>query len=359
MTKQLRFLLSPISLLYGLVISMRHYFYDREILLSKKFDLPLIVIGNLAVGGTGKSPMTEYLIRLLKGSFKIATLSRGYGRKTRGFMYVEEEDPAEMVGDEPLQFKSKYPDITVAVSADRVLGVNKLKDWHDVILLDDALQHRALVPGLSILLLEYSSLFQTRLLLPAGNFRDTYNRRKRADIIIVSKCPADLSDENRQKALAEVAADAHQPVFFSHFTYGTPYRYVKASHTIFKEEKELSKEDSVLIVTGIANPTPLYDHVSKKVHAFQNLSFRDHHLYSQKDIASICERFNSIEADNKYILTTEKDFQRLKGYLSSSDLKDLPVFVIPIEAAFNKRDADEFTSLVVAYCKNENKVATS
>ena len=359
MIKQLRFLLLPFSALYGLAISVRHYLYDQKLLLSKKFDIPLIVIGNLAVGGTGKSPMTEYLIRLLKDSFKVATLSRGYGRKTTGFMYVEEEDSAEMAGDEPLQFKCKYPDITVAVSTDRVLGVNKLKDWHDVILLDDALQHRALVPGLSILLLEYSSLFQSRLLLPAGDFRDTYNRRKCADIIVISKSPTDLSEENRQKALMEVAAEAHQPVFFSYLKYGKPYRYIKAGHTIFKEEKDLEKGDAILVVSGIANPAPLYDYVTPKVETVQKLSYRDHHLYSEKDISVIRERFDSIQATNKYILTTEKDFQRLKGYIDSSALANLPIYVVPIEASFSREEADRFCSLILDYCKKGNNVETN
>src|SRR5690606_6426916 len=170
MLNYLRLLLLPFSFLYGLIIILRNKAYDRGILKSKGFEIPTIVVGNLAVGGAGKSPMTEYLIRMLMHSYKVATLSRGYGRRTKGFLLVENQDDPIKVGDEPLQFKRKYPEITVAVCEDRVVGVEKLKNDHDLVILDDAYQHRALKPGFSILLLEYKSLFKPKFLLPAGNF---------------------------------------------------------------------------------------------------------------------------------------------------------------------------------------------
>ncbi|WP_299290600.1 tetraacyldisaccharide 4'-kinase, partial [uncultured Mucilaginibacter sp.] len=176
-----RYLLLPFSWVYGLVVIIRNYFYDTKIFKSNKFDLPIIVIGNLEVGGAGKSPMTEFLIQTLKPNFKIATLSRGYGRKTKGFFYADKNSMAEMIGDEPRQFKQKFPNITVAVCESRVFGVEKLQQEHDVILLDDAFQHRALEPGFSILLFDYGKLGQPRFLLPAGNYREPFSGRKRAD----------------------------------------------------------------------------------------------------------------------------------------------------------------------------------
>jgi len=344
----LRLFLWPFSLIYGLIIVLRNYLYDRGVFKSEKFDLPVIVIGNLAVGGTGKSPMTEYLIRLLKDSFKIATLSRGYGRETKGFLYVNETDSAKTVGDEPLQFKTKYPDVTVAVSEDRVLGVKRLKDKHQIIILDDAYQHRALMPGFSILLLDYDGLFQPRLLLPAGDFRDSYGQRKRSDMIIVSKSPAHLSEENKKNALRKVAANPNQPVLFSFLRYGIPYNILEGSPV--KEEKILQKEDHVLIVTGIANPKPLLNYVKENCDAVRLLSYPDHHDFTIKDINDITKQFHALEFNKKYILTTEKDFQRLKVYLKQSVMADLPIWVIPIEASFSDDDRKQFASLILNYC---------
>jgi len=348
MIQFLRLFLWPFSFLYGLIIALRHYLYDRGVFKSEKFDLPVIVIGNLAVGGTGKSPMTEYLIRLLKDSFEIATLSRGYGRKTKGFLYVKETDSAKTVGDEPLQFKAKYPDITVAVSEDRVVGVEKLKEKYQVIILDDAFQHRALVPGFSILLLDYESLFQPRLLLPAGNFRDLYSQRKRADLIIVSKSPAHLSEKNKKKALKKVAANPNQPVLFSFLRYGMPYNTSERSSV--KKEKILQKEDHVLIVTGIANPKPLLNYVKVNCDVVRLLSYPDHHDFTVKDINEIVKQFHALKFNKKYLLTTEKDFQRLKVYLKESVMADLPIWVIPVEASFSDDDRKQFASLILNYC---------
>lgn len=339
----LRLLLWPFSLLYALVIAIRNYFYDQGILKSKKFELPVIVIGNLAVGGTGKSPLTEHLIRLLKDSYRLAVLSRGYGRKSKGFMYVTEQDCSEMTGDEPLQFKTKYPMVTVAVSEDRVIGVEKLQKSNDVILLDDAYQHRALTPSFSILLLEYSSLFKTRLLLPAGNFRDTYNQRKRADIIIVSKSPSSLTEQERTKAIKRVAPFSNQVVLFSFLTYGQPY-CINGS----KEGADdlLQRDDEILLVTGIANPTPLFDYLKAKSDCVQLEAYPDHYNFTKKDVQLISRRFQSMKSEKKYIITTEKDYQRLKAYTSDPVFAELPIWVIPIEASFNDQEEKQLSSLI-------------
>lgn len=342
MTYFLRLLLWPLSLVYGLVIAIRNKLYDKGIFRSTKFNIPVIVIGNLAVGGTGKSPLTEYLIRLLKDTYRVAVLSRGYGRKTKGFMYVEESDSSDTVGDEPLQFKTKYPKITVAVSEDRVLGVEKLRDQHQIVLLDDAYQHRALTPHLSILLLEYSSLFKPRLLLPAGNFRDTYNQRKRADVIIISKSPSQLSDQEKIIALKKIAASSVQTVLFSFLNYGQPYSVTNCPQV----SNILQKEDNVLLVSGIANPKPMVSFLGNQCNAVELQTYPDHYNYTQKDIKQIVKRFHSIKSERKYIITTEKDLQRLKPYLTYPPFASLPVWVIPIEASFNEKEKKQLSSII-------------
>ena len=202
--KYLRLLLLPFSWLYGLVVIIRNAFYDAGIYSSRSFDIPVISVGNLDVGGAGKSPMTEYLIRLLRPNFKLATLSRGYGRKTQGYLVADVDAKAALVGDEPAQFKHKFRDITVAVCEKRVIGIEKLSYAHQVIILDDAYQHRAVKPGLSILLFDYGRINEPRLMLPAGNLREPFSGRKRADVVVVSKCPLDMDAQQMQAVNFEV-----------------------------------------------------------------------------------------------------------------------------------------------------------
>lgn len=352
MINTLRLLLWPFSLLYGLVIAIRNFLYDKNIFKSQKFDLPVIVIGNLAVGGTGKSPLTEYLIRLLKDSFKVASLSRGYGRETTGFIYVETTDSFTKVGDEPLQFKTKYPEVTVAVCEDRVEGVSRLKDTHDVIVLDDAFQHRALTPGLSILLFDYQSLFKPRLFLPAGNLRDSFTQRKRADLIIITKTPSSLSEEKKMAAIKRMAVKANQQILFSSLSYGSPYNIFNASET---NDDLLNQESDILLVTGIANPKPLLNYLEDKCHKIELVSYPDHHSYTEKDIESIVKKYTALPAKNKIIVSTEKDFQRLRKFLNNPLLSNLPIWIIPVNACFNEEDTRQFTSLILNYCHEKVK----
>lgn len=210
----LRWLLFPFSLLYGLVVVIRNWCYNAGILKSREFDLPVIAVGNLDVGGAGKSPMTEYLIRLLKGNYKLATLSRGYGRKTKGFQVADAHAQASGIGDEPAQFKNKFPNVTIAVAEKRVEGIEQLQSSHDLIILDDAYQHRAVKPGFSILLFDYNRIREPRLLLPAGNLREPFAGRKRADIIVISKCPAALKRIYQFELQKRVKPFPNQAVFF-------------------------------------------------------------------------------------------------------------------------------------------------
>lgn len=352
MITTLRLLLWPISLLYGLVIAIRNYLYDKNIFKSQKFDLPIIVVGNLAVGGTGKSPLTEYLIRLLKDSFKIASLSRGYGRNTKGFIYVETNDSFTKVGDEPLQFKTKYPDITVAVCEDRVEGVKRLKDDHDLIVLDDAFQHRKLNPGLSILLFDYESLLKPFLFLPAGNLRDSFAQRKRADLIIITKTPADLSEERKIAATQRLELNANQKVFFSSLSYGRPYNI---SDMLKSSDDVLHPDNDILLLTGIANPKPLQSYLAEKCHNVELISYPDHHSYSEKDIEFISKRYTNLDSERKFIVSTEKDMQRLRKFMNTPLLTDLPIWIIPIEACFSREDTQQFNTLILNYCHKKLK----
>lgn len=355
MLEILRYFLLPFSVLYGLVIWVRNKAYDYGWLPSKSFNLPVIVIGNLAVGGAGKSPMTEYLVRLLKNSSKVATLSRGYGRETTGFLLVNPDDNALKVGDEPLQFKQKFPAITVAVCEKRVDGVAKLQEHHDLIILDDAYQHRALKPGMSILLLEYKSLFKPRLLLPAGNFRDTYNQRYRADVIVVSKTPQNLTLAEKQAVLKCVNVSKQKVVLFSYLKYGLPYSFFKEKEGI----KKLTADSTVLLVTGIADPKPLLNYLKVQVKEVFSVSYADHHQFTMSDIRKISSKFASIQCSNKFVITTEKDAQRFKNAKLSELIQHLPIFILPIETAFNKSDEKILKKEVFHYLSGYKKIDLS
>lgn len=376
MLQKLRFLLWPFSILYGVIIMLRNKAYDWNIFKSTSFNIPTIVVGNLAVGGAGKSPMTEYLIRMLAEKNHLATLSRGYGRNTKGFFKVEEADEATKVGDEPLQFKRKFPTITVAVCEDRVEGVRRLKSDHDLIILDDAFQHRALNPGFSLLLLEYKSVFKPKLLLPAGDFRDTYSQRKRADIIIISKSPQNISGKQRLAALKLIKPSFNQKVLFSYLKYGTPY-YLVTSNSLEKEPNvivpsvksqlltdpqvkhipefepiQFESIESVLVLTGIADPTPLIDYLETQIKNVYLLSYPDHYYYTKADIQKISTKFESIKGRNKIILTTEKDAQRLVANSLLADIQSLPIVVLPVEAAFNAEDGEQLSIEIGNYCQS-------
>lgn len=345
-----RYLLLPFSWIYGLVIFTRNYFYDTGIFKSTKFDLPVIVIGNLEVGGAGKSPMTEYLIQLLKPNYKLATLSRGYGRKTKGFFYADKNSTAKTVGDEPAQFKQKFPEITVAVCKSRVAGVEKLQQEHDLILLDDAFQHRALVPGFSILLFDFVKLDQNHLLLPAGNFREPFPSKKRADLIVISKCPSGLSGKEQQVISKKIDLLPHQTLFFTTIVY---HRFQPL--TLSANASFIGKKTVVFLLTGIANPKPLLQHLSKQSEVVVQHKYPDHHQFSIKNISKLVADFNACATDKKLIITTEKDAQRLQEPALQKILAGLPVMVAPIGIAFLNDAAPVFGRLIENYVRKYQK----
>ena len=348
--KSFRYLLLPISWIYGGIIWLRNKLYDKNILKSAVFNFPIICVGNLATGGTGKTPMTEYLIRFLKTDFKTATLSRGYKRKTIGFAIANEETTALEIGDEPMQFHQKFKDVTVAVGEERLVAIPQLlhdRPQTEVIILDDAFQHRQVKAGLNIILTDYSNLYTRDFILPAGDLRDVRSSNKRADIIIVTKCNADLSDAEKNAISKEINPAAHQTVYFTTIVYGKPY------HLFTKTTIDIAPDCGILLVCGIANPRPLKEHLTKHADSYEMLRYPDHHIFHSNDLKDIKQQFEKINTDKKIILTTEKDAVRLEKF--EKELSDFPVYVVPIEHQFLFNKADDFKSTIINFIKSFNK----
>ena len=348
--KIVRVLLLPFALLYGLIVKLRNYLYNKNIIKSHSFNFPIVAVGNLSVGGTGKSPMVEYLIRLLLPEYNIATLSRGYKRKTRGYVLANEKTTAIDIGDEPMQFHNKFPGITVAVSEERAFAIPQIlydKPATDVIILDDALQHRQVTAGFNILLTSYSNPFYKDFFLPTGDLRDEKSSYKRADTIVVTKCPEGLDIEEKKKIIAKIDPSAQQKVFFTGIQYGTPYQLVT------NEQIELNKETEVLLVCGIANPQPLKKYIEAKTKHLSVLHYKDHYIFTIDDLRHIKKKFDSREAAQKIIIVTEKDAVRLIKF--QTELEDMPVYVLPIEPIFLFNESQEFNYLVKKFVKNFNK----
>ncbi|HEY9535859.1 MAG TPA: tetraacyldisaccharide 4'-kinase [Mucilaginibacter sp.] len=348
--KFLRLLLFPFSLIYGLIVIMRNWCYDTGLLTSRRFGLPVIAVGNLTIGGAGKSPMTEYLVRLLKKENKVATLSRGYGRRTKGYLLAGPNATADQMGDEPAQFKRKFPDITVAVCEKRVDGIEQLQNTHDLIILDDAYQHRAVRPGLSILLFDYNSLSNPHLVLPAGNYREPFSGRWRADMIVVSKCPADMPGDEQERIVAAMAPLPYQQVFFSSINYmGLKDLAGNDAHTV------IDQDSTIFLLTGIANPDPLLRYIKKHtLHVIQH-NYPDHHRFSLKNITKLADEFAACKAQKKLIITTEKDAQRLGEQELAWLVNKLPVLVLPISINFLNDRQGQFDQLIIEYVRKYRK----
>lgn len=345
MNKQINYLIKlfllPFSAIFALLTAFRNLLYDKRILPSKSFPIPIISVGNLSVGGTGKTPHIEYLIKLLRPNFKLATLSRGYKRRTSGFLIADQHSNAELIGDEPFQIKKKFGDITVAVGENRVKAIETLIQQDpqlQVILLDDAFQHRQVQPQLSILLTDYHTRFTHDLPLPAGRLREGRAAYKRADIILVTKCPETLSPTEKQSIRSEINPLSHQTLFFSYYQYGRLYPVFDAGKMINLQE---ASSLTVLLVCGIANPQSITDFVKSHTQTMQTLFFADHHPYSLQDLTQISECFNQISSNHKIIITTEKDATRLLPFKQDIQDLNLPIYCLPIEVVFLPEDEEE------------------
>ena len=344
----LRWLFLPFSLLYALAVYLRNFFYNHGIFKSRTFNLPVISVGNIAVGGSGKSPVTEYLIRLLNNRYHIATLSRGYGRQTKGFLQLTTTTSATDGGDEPVQFKQKFPAITVAVCEDRVKGIEQLRQNHDIILLDDAYQHRVVKPGLSILLFDYNRLHELPLLLPAGNLREPRSSKNRADVIIVTKTPANLDNNERQKISRTIRPLPKQQLFFSYLQYGNLLS-LHDGHN--KALETITPQTGIIVLTGIAYAEPLLKELQRYTSHIRHIRYPDHHTYTTKNISKLAEIFNAWPYTEKLIITTEKDSQRLRMPEFKQLLNTLPVYYLPVEAHIHQPDEHRFNQLIELYVR--------
>jgi len=330
----LRKILFPFAILYGLITAIRNYLFDKGILKSYSFDLPIIAVGNLSVGGTGKTPQIEYLIRLLSTKYKVATLSRGYKRKSEGFVLADANANAEILGDEPFQFFQKFPNIQVAVDANRKNGIEQLlykTPKLEVILLDDAYQHRKVKAGFYILLTAYSDIYADDFILPTGNLRESRDGAKRADVVVVTKCPPNLSEAEQLSIKNKLKLAQNQQLYFSCIAY---------DECIYSENSKIElseiRAEQKLLLAGIAKPEPFFSYLKNTND--QCLTFPDHHHFSEKDIQEII-----IKAQDSIIITTEKDYVRLKGYLPAEQL-----FYLPIQSSFLS-GGDEFDKKIKNY----------
>ena len=316
----IRKILFPFAILYGFITSIRNFLFDKGILKSYTFDIPVIVVGNLSVGGTGKTPQIEYLIRLLSPKYKVATLSRGYKRQSEGFVLADSSSNAAILGDEPFQFYTKFKNIQVAVDANRKNGIEQLlsqTNKPDIILLDDAFQHRKVKAGFYILLTSYGDLYSDDFMLPTGNLRESRSGAKRANVVIVTKCPSTLSLDEQNKIKNQLQLDSNQELYFS---------YIDYDDSVYSEDKSMKvseiKNMDKLLLAGIAKPEPFFNHLQSKNDEI--LVFPDHHNFTENELLEIKNK-----SQNMIIITTEKDYVRLKGKLSNQQL-----FYLPIRSSF-------------------------
>ncbi len=345
-----RLILLPFSLLYGLVISLNELLYRLGILKSVQFNLPVIGIGNLSVGGTGKTPHAEYLVRWLNQYLQVATLSRGYGRSTVGLREVQRHENADLVGDEPLLIKRKHPDVPVFVAESRALGIPAIVQRYpsmQAIILDDAHQHRAIKPGRQILLTEYARPYTRDWLLPAGRLREWRSGALRADTIVVTKCPVGLTEQERTAMIAEIDPAPHQKVYFSTYQYGKPYHLFVPGQTL-----NLDTTVDVLLVTAIAKTDVLEQYVASVAGQVRSLSFKDHHNFEPRDFETIRRDFSYLNSQNKVVLCTEKDAVKLERFAQQFAQAGIEVFVLPVEVQFLGEDAGKFQEDIRSWLLN-------
>ena len=341
------FFMLPFAWLYGLIMLIRGKFFEWKILPSESFSIPVISVGNLSYGGTGKTPLVEYMIRLLSEEKYVATLSRGYKRKTRGFVLATKDSTLEEIGDEPLQYKTKFANIEVAVHERRRKGIKKLLSTYadlDVILLDDAFQHRYVKPGISILLTDFHKLYIKDFPIPAGTLREFRSAAHRADIIIVTKTPAVLSPITRRRLTELIKPKIHQQLLFSCISYAEPVPLLEKHRELIKE-----RYNSILLFSGIANSYPLQERLMSMCSELHVIDFKDHHTYTQKDLEKVKSNFDNMFTKNKAIFTTEKDAMRLHKSALCEVIQNIPIFYIPIKIKFHNGDNIIFDDQIRGY----------
>ena len=350
--------LTPLSWLYGLGVKLRNFLFDTGIRKSQKFKTPVISIGNITVGGTGKTPHVEYLVRLLQDHLRVAVLSRGYKRKSSGFVMAGDSTTMSDIGDEPFQMKQKFPKVTIAVDRNRVHGINCLTDNDskksniDVVLLDDAFQHRQVKPGINILLVDYHRLIIYDKLLPAGRLREPLKGKDRADIVIVTKCPKDLKPMEYRVITKAMNLYPYQQLYFSTLDY-------EELQPVFKDTKELkSKKDlktqNILLLTGIASPRQMNEDLKPIVKSITPLTFSDHHSFSPNDVELLNATFAEMPSP-KCIITTEKDAARLQTTEGMSDEVRKNLYKLPVRISIIQNQEEAFNQHIMSYVLKKSR----
>ncbi|MFN3998441.1 tetraacyldisaccharide 4'-kinase [Algoriphagus sp.] len=336
------FLFVPFALIFRLITSVRNYLFDRNILKSFQSPIATLIVGNLSVGGTGKTPMVEFLIRNLKDELALASLSRGYGRKSKGFIQANDQSNPTEIGDEPLQIFRKFKgEIPVFVGEDRVAALEKIAGFSPItqlVILDDAFQHRRLRGDLYCLLTPYELNFSKDQLMPLGRLRESRSGAKRADVVVVTKCPEGLTDNRKIeiKKSFQTYLTGCTPVFFSQVGYGTPYPL----------EHQIPFSNSVILVSGLANDQGFVEYCSDKYRVLENVSFPDHHAYKEADVKRLLALAEKHKVQSPVLLTTEKDADKLKSLANHGFLGEIPIFVLPIEAKFDQEDKEMLLSYI-------------
>ena len=349
----LHILLFPLSLLYGLVIIVRNWLFNFEIIPSKSFNIPIISIGNLAVGGTGKTPHTEFLLSFFQNNWKTAVLSRGYKRKTKGFQLANENSNSRTIGDEPFQIYQKFPKVTIAVDEKRVRGVEKLllnTPDLQLIILDDAFQHRFINPGFSIVLTDYNRLYSRDLILPAGRLREPRSGSRRADFIVVTKCPSDIKPIEMRIIESELKIETNQSLFFSCSEYN-PIRPVFTELTLDNLTLEKIKDENIpiVLVTGIVSPEPIAEYLSTYTKNLKTIFYPDHHTFQTVDFVEISKQLDSFSSSDKILLLTEKDAARLLSNPIFPDALKAITYALPIQIKILNNQEEIFTHKINEY----------
>jgi len=329
--KILKTLLLPFAVLYGIIMWLRNKLYDVGFFKSVQFSIPVVSVGNLSTGGTGKTPHIEYLIKLLQQEYKVATMSRGYKRKTKGFVLADAATDATTIGDEPMQFHTKFPEAIVSVCEDRMMGIPRLlveRPEIEVVLLDDAYQHRTVRPGLNILLTDFAQPFYKDFVLPLGNLRESRKAYQRADIIIVTKCPADVATAAMNSMKDKIQPAPRQQVFFSTVAYGQLTDFLTGTTL------SLPANMNIVMLSGIAKPAPMLHHLRQLANDVSMLQYPDHHNFTNSDLTQIKQRFEDWTVTNKLMVTTEKDVARLRIHQQELASWGITIAVLPITIKF-------------------------
>lgn len=347
--------LYPFSFLYGIGVKLRNKFFDWGILRSRDFDIPVISIGNITVGGTGKTPHTEYLIKLLQPKFNVAVLSRGYKRKSKGFILSRKNSSVEQIGDEPYQMKQKFPDIHVAVDKNRCHGIDELRKENispqpEIVLLDDAFQHRYVQPGINILLIDFYRLICDDALLPAGHMREPARGKNRAHIVIVTKCPSDIKPVDFRVISKRINLYPYQKLFFTTFKYKNLVPLYNKKLPV-RSITEL-QEEKILLVTGIASPRQMAQDLENYSSGIETLVFNDHHAFTREDIEQLQNRFNRLKGSKKLIITTEKDAARLLHHPDMKKELKPYIYYLPIEVDFLQNQQEVFDQTIIEFIQN-------